>query len=72
MSGSRSRLRDRPNPVRSVEVVMTPRQAEQFYDALWYVACTGRQPYTKGGRAALDELRRRIIVAAELGIAGGA
>ena len=67
MSGSRSRLRDRPGPpIRSVEIVMTPRQAEGFYDALREVAITRRIPYAQGKRAALDELRRRILVAADL------
>lgn len=66
MSGSRSRLRDRVPAPRTVTIEMTPRQAEQFYDALWEVATTRRQPYAKGKQAALAELRRRIFDAAEL------
>lgn len=63
----RSRLRDRLGPpVRTVTMSMTPRQAEQFYDALWIVAVHHREPWTLGGRRALDELRRRLVVAAEL------
>lgn len=64
MGRPRSKLRDRG--VRYLEIDMTPAQAEQFYDALWYVARTGEAPRTPGRLATLDELRRRIIVAADL------
>jgi len=64
---SRSAFRDQSGPpVQTVTVMMTPRQAEAFYDALWIVAEHHREPWTKGGRAALAELRRRLAVAAEL------
>jgi hypothetical protein len=67
MKRCRSRLRDRPGPpIRMVEVVMTPRQAEMFYDALWEVANERYLGLSATKRSYLAELRRRIIVAAEL------
>lgn len=63
---SRSKLRDRPGPpVRDVVIHMTPRQAEGFFEALYSVAALG-EVRTLTEQRALDELRRRILVAAEI------